>query len=716
MKTKNEFYKILLRTLFLVALVALITRSVSCKKEELKSAQKDILSFTLPQQVDTAIIDEKNKTVNILVKLNTDLTKLAPTIVVSGKATINPASGATVDFSTIPVIYTVTAEDRSTQKWSVYVSLESDKRILSFTLSSQVSPAVINNSDSTVHIIVKLNTDLTKLAPAIVITPRCKISPDSGAVVDFSKGPVKYIVKGSDSTVRAWMVYVNLESVKNITSFSLSSQSSPATINNSASTVSLTCVAGTDLTKLSPVITVSSGCTISPASGAMVDFSGGPVKYTVTGSDSTTRNWLVTVSKILYTGNSILSATIPGQISSVLKGKIFTITVPGGTNLSSLTPSFVLSPGATISPDTTQPIDFSQDYVTFTVTSETKKTSTWNIIVTNPLIGASNSNIEYVGRIDFTNPSIPRYSAPGVYIRAKFTGTFCDADITDETPYNYIEVVVDNAAPVRIFADPTKTTFRLASGLSSGEHTILICKDTEAGVGALNFSGFRCGGLSTPDVLPTKKIECLGNSIACGAKMITSLCAQGTGSNWNITNRAYMAFGAIAARDLNAQWMLTSVSGIGLIHSYSSPDTLPGVYDRLYLDNSASPKWDFSKYIPDVVIIELGTNDGIQDSARFCSAYVSFIQSIRSHYSNAHIFCMSGPSVSDAVFNFMVKTLTSVVDHMNNALGDSKVHKVILSSHSLNGGCGGHPTADQQAQIASELETAIKPVLGWSKK
>jgi ligand-binding sensor domain-containing protein len=95
---------------------------VACKKEGTKSNKKEILSFTLKEQIDSATIDNIGHTVTIPVSSSTSLDKLCPKIVISEKATIKPASGDTVDFSNSPVKYLVTAEDLSTQIWQVSVN------------------------------------------------------------------------------------------------------------------------------------------------------------------------------------------------------------------------------------------------------------------------------------------------------------------------------------------------------------------------------------------------------------------------------------------------------------------------------------------------------------------------------------------------------------------------------------------------------------------
>ena len=59
--------------------------------------------------------------------------------------------------------------------------------------------------------------------------------------------------------------------------------------------ISLTLPAGTDVTKLVPSIEISKAASVSPASGAAIDFSK-PVEFTVTAEDGTTRTYIVTVT------------------------------------------------------------------------------------------------------------------------------------------------------------------------------------------------------------------------------------------------------------------------------------------------------------------------------------------------------------------------------------------------------------------------------------
>ena len=65
-------------------------------------------------------------------------------------------------------------------------------------------------------------------------------------------------------------------------------------VDNTANTISVVMAYGTDVTKLIPIISGNNIASISPASGQMVDFTN-PVQYTVTLTDGTVKNYIVTV-------------------------------------------------------------------------------------------------------------------------------------------------------------------------------------------------------------------------------------------------------------------------------------------------------------------------------------------------------------------------------------------------------------------------------------
>ncbi len=327
---------------------------------------------------------------------------------------------------------------------------------------------------------------------------------------------------------------------------------------------------------------------------------------------------------------------------------------------------------------------------------------------------ADNPLIQYTGRIDFSNPKAPRFWSPGVYIQAGFTGTFCTITINDEELYsqhNYIEIVIDDNPPVRMQTTEKVNKINAAVNINDGKHIITICKNTESGIGYLEFVGISCSGLYQLPDKPARKIEFIGNSITCGAGSDVSVkpCGQG---NWYDQHNAYMSYGPLTARALNAQWHLSAVSGIGLIHSCCNMTiVMPEVFDKINM-RTDNMQWDFSRYIPDAVTVTLGQNDGIQDSVKFCSAYVTFIKTIRSKYPSADIFCLTSPMADATLAAAMKNYLTGIVNYINNS-GDAKVHKYFYSRQYHNG-CGGHPDLQEHGAIAKELAAYIQKVMNWN--
>jgi hypothetical protein len=340
-----------------------------------------------------------------------------------------------------------------------------------------------------------------------------------------------------------------------------------------------------------------------------------------------------------------------------------------------------------------------------------------NVLFAKPVLKffpAGNHNIQYYGRIDFANPLKPRFWSPGVYIKAKFKGTSCEVLLNDEVKdgntHNYIEVVIDNNPPYRVQTTGKSNVLKVAENLAEGEHTITICKDTESGIGYVEFVGIKCEALLPLPAKPTRRIEYIGDSITTGTGIDVAASPCNTGA-WYDQHNAYMSYGAITSRALNAQWQLTAVAGIGMTYSCCDMHiVMPEVFDKMLLRDKKF-KWDFSRYQPDVVTICLGQNDGVRDSVTFCGAYVDFIKTVRKAYPKADIVCLSSPMANDQLSPVLKRYLTGIVAKVNDD-GDRKVSQYFYSKRFHNG-CGGHPDMDEQRQIAIELTTYIKGLERW---
>lgn len=103
---------------FLVVMLAFAALFAGCKKE---SSEKRILKFEFTTLGVEATISEGAKTIVAQVPEGTDVTNLVPTITISQKASVDPASGVPQNF-TNPKTYVVTAEDGSNTSYTVTVT------------------------------------------------------------------------------------------------------------------------------------------------------------------------------------------------------------------------------------------------------------------------------------------------------------------------------------------------------------------------------------------------------------------------------------------------------------------------------------------------------------------------------------------------------------------------------------------------------------------
>ncbi|WP_121201925.1 SGNH/GDSL hydrolase family protein [Mucilaginibacter gracilis] len=331
------------------------------------------------------------------------------------------------------------------------------------------------------------------------------------------------------------------------------------------------------------------------------------------------------------------------------------------------------------------------------------------------LFTANNKYFQYTGRVDFSNPLKPRFWSSGVYVRMKFKGKGCEIIVNDQMKYgnshNYIDITVDGQTPYRVQTTDVTDNIKVGGDLENKEHTVTICKDTEAGIGYLEFVGVKCEKLLKLPAKPKHRIEFVGTTITCGADMDRSVYPCNFG-DWYVHHNANMSYGAVTARSLNADFQITAISGIGLTNSCCNIPIMPKAFDKI---NTAADSliWNFSIYQPDVLSICLGESDGpaALDSAKFCGAFVDFIGNIRHFYPKTTIVCLNIPT-GDLRLNKALKSFMVGISDYMNAHGDSKVYPFSITK-TYTSGCNNHPDMGDHALIAAELSEYIKKIMKW---
>lgn len=329
-----------------------------------------------------------------------------------------------------------------------------------------------------------------------------------------------------------------------------------------------------------------------------------------------------------------------------------------------------------------------------------------SIKFTPSIILPTNSKIQYIGRVDFTHPDAPKIWWVGTEIAANFHGTSLKIIMSNPNKVtHYFNVIIDgNLSLLTLPAFSIDSTYSLAAELGNTVHTLQIIKRESPWDNQI-FKGFILDAgseLASPSPRKKRKIEFYGDSITQGVQ--SDVAENGVDNYENfIDDNNYNSYAAITARAFDAEYMCTAVSGIRLT-PYKGRSNLPSIFDRLYPSTTA-PLWDFSKWQADVVVVNLGEND-YPFPQNFTSAYIRFVQKIRSKYPNAEIFLLTGP-MSAGTNVKIINAINKAVETINST-GDKKVYAYNFIK---NDGHQGHPRIGDHQTAASELIVKIKTVI-----
>lgn len=319
--------------------------------------------------------------------------------------------------------------------------------------------------------------------------------------------------------------------------------------------------------------------------------------------------------------------------------------------------------------------------------------------------------VRYVGRFDMTDVAGPRFAWAGSSIHARFRGTRLRARITGAP--NIYQVVIDGQPTSVLKTDPGKTDIEVARGLADGVHDVILYKRTEALFGSAVFLGFEPAESLLPAAPPSRRqIEIIGDSISNGYGI------EGESAHCPFTpetENAYLTYGALAARALQAEERITAWSGRGVFRNYGGDktDTLPVLFERTIPDDPAS-HWTFTWPLPDVVVINLGTNDFGQGDPGpgFVTAYETFLARVRAEYSNATIFCALGSMLAEPSVSIARRYIQKVVADA----ASPRVAFLEFPTQDLahdGAGCDYHPNVVTQKKMADILVRAIHDKVGW---
>jgi len=291
----------------------------------------------------------------------------------------------------------------------------------------------------------------------------------------------------------------------------------------------------------------------------------------------------------------------------------------------------------------------------------------------------------------------------------------------------------DTTGIVASAANETVTEYVIATGLSQDAHEIRIVKttepewnDREPSPNWITFHGLSldAGKIAAPSASrPQRRIEFIGDSITAG---YCNLC-KGPGpfddalslnesvAGGEAQETFALSWPTVICDQLGAECSTLAWSGLGLIKNCCGGATyMPEIWTRTLAtaDTGGSNNWDFSSWVPDALVVNLGTNDGGQGATpEFVEAYQQLVKMAHDKYGDGlDIFLACGP-MSETYCDSVQQTLAYArTIHANAHFLD---HRGFLNG-TFGPACCGHPGVQVDTAMGNFGANVIANIKGWN--
>ncbi len=345
------------------------------------------------------------------------------------------------------------------------------------------------------------------------------------------------------------------------------------------------------------------------------------------------------------------------------------------------------------------------------------------------------------------NPLVLYWTASGIEMRVKASEVWVEVESSYNLYEPWVSVTVNGAFISRQMLPKGHYYIPLIRNMTSSEEkTIRLFKDVQA-MSSDDEHGLKLFSILIDGEfveLPEKKLklEFIGDSITSGEGVIGAKCEQDWISMFFDSVHSYTALTADA---LDADYHVISQSGWGVLTSWDNNPgcALPDYYSKLcglvfgeknYHQGSNMP-YDFSKWSADVIVVNLGTNDGgafnspeyidpisgrrtkqhlnddgsmnEDDLEKFTEKCEHFLGELRYHNPHAKILWAYGMLGTP-----MEPYILKAIERFKAAQEDENVFYVRLpenTDETVGSRC--HPGAKNHAQAAEVLTEKIREIL-----
>lgn len=327
------------------------------------------------------------------------------------------------------------------------------------------------------------------------------------------------------------------------------------------------------------------------------------------------------------------------------------------------------------------------------------------------------SNVRFFGRT-YTDSNVHYFNWSSSGFTFSFKGSGAKATIVSNAPGGsntaYIKIYIDGVEQPDVELSKATQEVVLASGLDKDkEHTIKVVKRTNARsstAGVTSISLFD-GEILKPTEASNRVIEFIGDSITVGYATVA-----GSSTTWSTsTEDSTKTYSEQIANAFAADYMVTAISGRGIVRN-TGGDTdklLPAIYPYIDQYNLPDVKYDFALQ-PDVIVINLGTNDASGSnssltSAEFKAGLKAFLKDVRAYNPNAEIVYAYGlmtTKYSEDIYDVIEELKTE---------GDSHIAYLRLVTCTDSEKQIGHPTAEAYVSRGNMIIAKIEQMTGWKR-
>ena len=303
-----------------------------------------------------------------------------------------------------------------------------------------------------------------------------------------------------------------------------------------------------------------------------------------------------------------------------------------------------------------------------------------------------------------------------------------DNRVSDAANRTRLAIEVNGQRVVDDMLDAAEKTYTVWQSDAAETITVRIIKLNET---AMSTCGVKAIVTDAASIQPTAKkahaIEFIGDSITCGYGADDEVAEHPFAtSTENVTH----SYAYKTAKALDVDYSMVSISGYGIISGYTGTgeskvtnQLLPTYYEKLGFSygayqgkTPADVAWDFSAYVPELIVINLGTNDDSYtggDPERqedYRAHYTEFLKVVRKNNPDATILCTLG-IMGDRLYPQVKKA----VEAYTTETGDSNIACLKFDVQSPADGYAAdwHPSQLTHDKAAEKLVKRIQQLMNW---